>query len=258
MKLSIIVPVYNSADILEDLCQRINKVLVEIKYDKITELILVNDSSSDKSWDKIFELSSKYSYIIGINLSENFGQHNALMAGFNNSKGEHIITLDDDLQHPPEYFPNIIDKLKHNDVCYTNYKNRKHIGWKRAVSNLNNIVSSFLLGKPLNIYMSSFRGLNKKIVNKITSFKGTDVYIDGLIIKFTKDIGMITVDHHARKKGESNYDLRRLLILWSNMVINFSFYPFRMSSIFGITLKLLIKLIRKKNKKTQYKIIEKI
>ncbi len=104
MKLSIIVPVYNSADILEDLCQRINKVLVEIKYDKITELILVNDSSSDKSWDKIFELSSKYSYIIGINLSENFGQHNALMAGFNNSKGEHIITLDDDLQHPPEYF----------------------------------------------------------------------------------------------------------------------------------------------------------
>ena len=69
---------------------------------------------------------------------------------------------------------------------------------------------------------------------------------------------MITVDHHARKKGESNYDLRRLLILWSNMVINFSFYPFRMSSIFGITLKLLIKLIRKKNKKAQYKIIEKI
>ena len=79
----------------------------------------------------------------------------------NYSNGRFVITLDDDLQHPPEFFPNILEKLKEHDVCYTNYRNRKHLIWKKIVSNLNNIVSSFLLGKPLHIYMSSFRGLKK-------------------------------------------------------------------------------------------------
>ena len=83
------------------------------------------------------------------------------MAGFNYCNGNFIVTMDDDLQHPPEYVPEIVEQLKSYDVCYTNYINRKHLGWKKAVSNLNNIVSSFLLSKPLNIYMSSFRGLKK-------------------------------------------------------------------------------------------------
>ena len=171
-----------------------------------------------------------------INLAENFGQHNAIMAGFNNCVGDFIITIDDDLQHQPEFIPDILKTLRefNKDVCYTNYKNRKHIGWKRLVSNLNNIVSSFILNKPLEVYMSSYRGLTKKLKTEIINYKQSNVYIDGLIILYAKKIGMINIDHKARKYGESYYNLKKLFILWSNMFLNFSFFPFRSASIFGI------------------------
>ncbi len=256
MKISVVIPVFNSSGILDELVIRISNTLEKLNYKNNFELILINDFSNDDSWIQIKNLREKYFFIKGINLSENFGQHNALMAGFNNLSGDYVITLDDDLQHPPEFIPKIIEKLNDFDVCYTNYRNRKHIGWKKTVSTLNNVVSSFLLNKPLRIYMSSFRGLKKDIVLKIIKFKKPDVYIDGLIIGLTKNIEMITVDHHARKKGESNYTLKKLFILWSNMLINFSFFPFRSSSMFGIILKLLVKLVRKKNIKPQYEISE--
>ncbi len=256
MKVSIIVPVYNSSSMLEELVQRVNKTMNNLEFQNDYELLLINDSSKDNSWKTIARLIEQFSFIKGINLTENFGQHNAIMAGLNNCTGEYIITIDDDLQHPPEFISDILDKLKTNDVCYTNYRNRKHIGWKKFVSNLNNIISSFILNKSLRIYMSSYRGMISKIKLKIIQFKNPNVYIDGLIINSTKNIGMISVNHHARKYGESNYNLKKLLILWSNMILNFSFFPFRTASIFGITLKFVIKLIRKKNTKKQFEILE--
>ncbi len=258
MKLSVIIPVFNSSKILEDLIERIIKTSEKLNMKNNFEVIMINDNSSDNSWDVLKKLSKNYNFLTCINLTKNFGQHNAIMAGLNNAVGDCMITLDDDLQHPPEFFPEIINKLKNFDVCYTNYKNRKHVGWKRAVSALNNFVSSFLLNKPLEIYMSSYRGINKKIVDEIIKFKKPDVYLDGLIVNTTKNIGMITVDHHARKIGESNYTFKKLLILWSNMIINFSFFPLRYASILGIILKLIIKLFRKKNNGPQYEILEKI
>lgn len=258
MKISIIIPVYNSNQILDELIERINNVLHQINLKSSSEVIMVNDFSTDNSWHKIKEISKKNQNIKGLNLTENFGQHNALLAGLNLCSGENVITLDDDLQHPPEFFPEILEKLKEHEVCYTNYRNRKHLTWKKIVSKLNNIVSSFLLGKPLHIYMSSFRGLKREIVLEIIKFKESNVYLDGLIIQSTKKIGMITVDHHARKKGESNYTFKKLLILWSNMIMNFSFLPFRSASLIGISLKFFIKLIRRGNKKKQYQILEQI
>ena len=224
MKLSIIVPVYNSSEILRELNDKINKTISKTSLKNEFELVLVNDFSKDNSWEVIKELSKNFSYIKGINLSQNFGQHNAIMAGLSCCTGDKIITLDDDLQHPPEFIPEIINKLNTFDVCYTNYKKRKHIGWKIAVSKINNVVSSSLLNKSINIYMSSFRGFNKKVASEILKYNKPDVYIDGIIIKSTKNIGMITVDHYARKFGESNYDLKKLFILWSNMVLEFPFF----------------------------------
>ena len=258
MKVSIVVPVFNSALMLKELAQRINKTMETIDLENNFELILVNDFSSDNSWSVIKELIHQYSYIRGINLAENFGQHNAIMAGFNNCVGDFIITIDDDLQHQPEFIPDILKTLRefNKDVCYTNYKNRKHIGWKRLVSNLNNIVSSFILNKPLEVYMSSYRGLTKKLKTEIINYKQSNVYIDGLIILHAKEIGMINIDHKARKYGESNYNLKKLFILWSNMFLNFSFFPFRSASIFGIIIKIVVKIIRKKNNKPQYQILE--
>ena len=256
MKLSIVVPVYNSSEILVELNERVRLAVNKINLIDDFEFLMINDFSKDDSWNNIKDLSKKYSYIKGINLSRNFGQHNALMAGLNNCIGEKVITLDDDLQHPPEFIQQILQKLDDCEVCYTNYRNRQHLSWKKAVSNINNIISSLLLGKPIGIYMSSFRGLNKNIVAEIVKFKKADVYIDGLIINSTKKIKMITVDHHARRSGQSNYNFKKLLVLWSNMILNFSFLPFRLASVFGITLKMIIKIFRRKNIGLQYEILE--
>ena len=144
MEISVIIPVYNSASIVKLLIENLKKNLIFVDD---FEIILINDFSTDNSWEEIVKISKNDKKIRGINLSKNYGQHNAIMAGLNNAVGDCMITLDDDLQHPPEFFPEIINKLKNFDVCYTNYKNRKHVGWKRAVSALNNFVSSFLLNK---------------------------------------------------------------------------------------------------------------
>ena len=257
MKLSIVIPVYNSSKIIDELIDRIINSINSLNLSDNFELILVNDFSLDNSWQKILYFAKKYPFIKGFNLDDNYGQHNAIMAGLNNAQGEFIITMDDDLQHSPEFFSTILNKLKTYDVCYTNYRNRKHSFWKKIVSIINNIVSSFLLDKPIKIYMSSYRGINKKIVKEIINFKGPDVYLDGLIIKSTKSIGMIEVDHFARRIGESNYTLKKLFLLWSNMVLNFSFLPFRPVSIFGLIIKIIIKFFRKQNNKSQFKILTK-
>ena len=127
MILSIVIPVYNSENILDDL---INQISLEIKKTNLLkdfEIILVNDNSLDNSWNKIKEIANNQNNIIGINLSKNFGQHNALMAGIKNSKGDFLITMDDDLQHPPSYIIDIINKLSEGfDVCYTKYQNNKY------------------------------------------------------------------------------------------------------------------------------------
>ena len=257
MKLSIIVPVYNSANILRELHNKIFQATEKLNLANDFEILLINDCSMDDSWLMVKNLSVKFKYIKGINLSKNFGQHNAIMAGLNYCKGEKIITIDDDLQHPPEFFFKILEKLDNFDVCYTYYNNRQHIRWKKIVSKINNVVSSFLLDKPLYIYMSSFRGLKQNIVKQIIDFKGPNVYLDSLILKATKKIGMITVDHYARKIGDSNYTFKKLLLLWSNMVLNFSFFPFRFASILCAVLKYTVKAFRKNSKKLQYEILEK-
>ena len=141
MKLSIVVPVYNSSEILKELIKRISISMKKAKLYKNFEIIMINDFSRDDSWKKIKKLSSKFRFIKGISLRKNYGQHNAIMAGLKFSKGEKVITLDDDLQHPPEFIKTIYDKLNKYDACYTYYRNRKHIKWKKFVSSINNIVN---------------------------------------------------------------------------------------------------------------------
>ena len=144
MDLSIIIPVYNSEKIIENLVQKIIFSLKSIKSINSYELIFINDFSSDESWGKVKKLSNEYSFIKGINLKKNFGQHNAIMAGFNKSQGQAIITMDDDLQHSPDSINKLLGELdKGYDVCYVKYLNRKHKSWKIFVSWANNLVQSY-------------------------------------------------------------------------------------------------------------------
>jgi len=246
MDLSIVIPVYNSENIIDDLIKKVVKSVGDIKTINSYEILLINDCSPDKSWNKIDHLSKKIPSVKGIDLAENFGQHNAIMCGLKECKGNFVITMDDDLQHPPESIKDIIIKLNEgHDVCYTNYLNRKHPLWKKIVSWLNNLVSSYLLNKPYHIYLSSFRGLKGKIAKELTIYKRNDVYLDGLILKATRNIVMISVPHSQRPHGVSNYNLKKLLSLWSNMAVNFPIFPLRLSTILGFFVKFVIVITRK-------------
>ena len=258
ISISIVIPVYNSEKILPDLIESIifylNKDFFGLKY----EIILINDFSSDNSWNVIVELSTKLKNLKGLNLSENSGQHNAIMAGLNVASGEKIITMDDDFQHHPSNLIYFFDKLDECDACYTYYKNRKHNFWKKYCSQLNNLVSSFLLNKPIYIYMSSFRGLKRKVLLEIIKYKKKNVYLDYLILKNTKNVKMISVEHHKRLEGNSNYNLKKLLILWSSMVLCVDVFPLRFKSFFILFFKLIAKILVKSKKNTsQFKVLEK-
>ena len=258
MDISIIIPVYNSESILKNLIERIKKSLKENCPELVYEIIFINDCSSDQSWKIIKESSEKYSFIKGINLTKNFGQHNATMAGLNECAGKKIIIMDDDLQHPPESIFLIYNELFKNDVCYTHYINRQHSKWKKIVSWLNNLVSSFLLNKPLYVYMSSFKGFGRDLLFEITKFKEPEVYLDALILRSAKKVSMISVPHNQRFSGKSNYNFNKLMVLWSNMAVNFSVRPIRLATFFGFMLKIFIRMLKKNTKnKDQYLILEK-
>lgn len=257
MMLTIVVPIFNSSKNIKNLIHKIHYYIKkDFKFSKF-EIILVNDNSHDESWKKILNLSTKKKFIKGINLSNNFGQHNAIMAGLNFAKGDYIITMDDDLEHSPKFLKNFIFQLKSFDVCYTYYKNRKHSFFKSIISKINNIISSFILNKPLYIYLSSYRGFKKKICKKIIKSKKNYVYIDYLILKNTNKIKMISVEHGKRKFGQGNYTIKKLFKLWSNMVLNSDLMPFNYNTIFNFFLKVIVKFFLKKRNHAQYIIKEK-
>ena len=229
MELSIVIPVYNSANILPELVKQI-ELNVKGKINSY-ELFLVNDCSKDNSWNVIKELSSNNLFIKGLNLKKNYGQHNSIMAGLNESSGDYIILMDDDLQHPPNRIYDIYSELKKNfDVCYVNYVKRKHRKWKIFLSKANNILASFIFKKkPLNVYTSSFKGINKKVLKKIIEYKKNEVFLDWLILNCTQKITTINVDHVKRYEGETTYDIKNLLFLWSNMINIVPILPLRFS-----------------------------
>lgn len=238
--LSIVVPVYRSASILPHLVEQIHQEVSREGFLDDFELILVNDASPDNSWQVILELSTKYSFVKGIALRRNFGQHNAVMAGLNHVQGKYIVIMDDDLQHPPEAINTMVHALINgHDVCYTKYLNRQHATWKRLGSSFNDLVATYLLSKPKGLYLSSFKALSKDVVDEVIKYDGPYAYIDGLILDVTSSITTIDIEHQARKEGEGNYNLRRSLSLWLKMATSFSVVPLRVATFLGFALTAL-------------------
>ena len=241
MILSIVIPVYNSEDILDELINQItSEIRKKINLFEDYEIILVNDKSADSSWKKIKEIANNQKNVIGINLSKNFGQHNALMAGIKNSRGDFLITMDDDLQHPPNYIMEIINKLNQGfDVCYTKYENNKYSFFKKLGSAINDKVANIVLDKPKNIYLSSYRGIKRNIINELKKFDGPYVYLDGIILNVTSNIGSINIKHNKRLKGNSGYSFKKLFSLWLKVFTNSSIFPLRMASVTGFIITIV-------------------
>tara|TARA_X000000950_G_scaffold283159_1_gene383418 strand:+ start:2275 stop:3057 length:783 start_codon:yes stop_codon:yes gene_type:complete len=258
MKLSIIIPVYNSAKILEKLINEINLNISE-KFEKNYEIILVNDFSKDNSWKIIKKISKDFNFVKGIDLNYNLGQHGAIFVGLKYSVGKKIIMMDDDLQHPPQSLIFINDQLDSYDACYTLYLKRKHVYWKIIVSALNNFFSSFIFDKPFKIYTSSMKGIRGEIKEKLIKNNPKIISLDSLILRHSRNVTNIKVHHQERFEGKSNYDIKKLFILWFDMIENFHFYPLRFGSLIGLISFCIVKVLRvfKTRKTFSYEIKEK-
>jgi len=173
-----------------------------------------------------------------VNLARNFGEHNALMAGLGQARGAYVITMDDDLQNPPEEVVRLWQyALHHNfDVVYTCYAEKQHPIWRNLGSRFANWCADVLLDKPKGVYLSSFRCVSAFTVRNILAYGGPFPYIDGLIMQATQSIGQLQVRHLPRKTGHSNYTVGRLVRLFMAMFLNFSVIPLRLSTILGISM----------------------
>src|SRR5262249_2705413 len=149
------------------------------------------------------------------NLTRNFGEHSAVMAGLGQARGAYVITMDDDLQNPPEEVVRLWQCALHNnfDAVYTRYSHKQHPIWRNIGSRFTNWCANVLTGKPNGVYLSSFRCINAFTVRSILAYRGPFPYIDGLIMQVTQNIGQLSVRHLPRKSGYSNYTLRRLVRL---------------------------------------------
>ena len=217
--LSVVIPVYGSEPVLPELVRRLQAMFDQQgRPNGDYELILVCDCSPDRSWAVIRSLAQQYPWVRGILLRMNAGQHNALMAGFRQARGRVIVTMDDDLQHAPEDIPLLLAELAQGrDVVYARFKSRKHAGWKVAGSRLNDLVASYLMKKPKGLYLSPFRAMTADIRDDILRYQGPYVYVDGLILSVTRNIGTVDVDHHERYAGDSGYSLSKSISLWLKM-----------------------------------------
>lgn len=244
MKLSIIIPVFNSEKILKHLINSIIDNLPSTVYP--AEIILVNDCSADNSWKVIKRLSQSEKLIKGINLASNYGQHTAIFTGLKFCTGDIIICMDDDMQHDPIYINDIYTQLNNGfDVCYVKYKHRKHSRLKILISGLNHLISSYLMSKSRNIYTSSFKGFNSNVRNKILQYKNKYIFIDYMIIRTSNNVHSINIKHQSRLYGKTNYKLRQLITLWSKMIFSIEINKFGLRSIIISSIRLLFKLLLK-------------
>lgn len=232
--LSILIPVYNSEKTIDRLVEGLIKDLGPLY---ILEIILVNDNSIDHSEEVCTSLFEKYKKTVKFySLSKNVGEHNAVMAGLNRTTGDYVVIMDDDFQNPISEVVKLVDTAIDNeyDVVYSFYEEKKHSLFRNCGSWFNNKVANLMLKKPKDLYLSSFKVLNKFLAKEIIKYQAPFPYIDGLILQTTDNIGKVKVEHSAREEGRSGYTLKKLLSLWLNMFTNFSILPLRISVILGL------------------------
>jgi len=238
LKLSIIIPVYNAEKTIRRLVDELIKNL-SVQYK--LEIVLVNDNSIDHSEEICISLHEKFKDIVKFySLAKNVGEHSAVMAGLSKSTGDYIIIIDDDFQNPiSEIFKLVNTALKNNfDVVYSYYKTKRHSLFRNLGSWFNDKVANIMLQKPKDLYLSSFKILNRFLVNEIIKYQAPFPYIDGLILQVTDKIGKVEVEHHARQEGRSGYTFKKLISLWLNMFTNFSILPLRISIVLGFIFSL--------------------
>lgn len=233
-KVSFVIPCYRSEKTLEGVIREIQEAMKELTEYNF-EIILVNDSSPDNTWNAIEKLSQDNQNIIGINLAKNFGQHAALMAGMRESVGDYVVCLDDDGQTPANEVGKLLSALEEgSDAVYAKYSNKKHSAFRNMGSRVNELMTRIMLGKPKELFVSSYFGVKRFVVEDMIRYQNSYPYVIGLVLRATKNIVNVEVTHREREEGRSGYTLKKLLGLWFNGFTAFSVTPLRIATVIGV------------------------
>lgn len=237
MKLSICIPVYNGSETIVPLVRALDATFKDMDI----EVVLVNDGSRDSSAAVCKNLVAQYPYVVFVDLRRNFGEHNAVMCALNHCSGDYAVIIDDDLQNPPEEILKLLKEIQEGgyDVVYANYHTKKHHWFRNFGSKVNDKFATWLIGKPKDLYLCSFKMINRAMIDEIIRYKGPFPYVDGLLLRATSSISSVFVEHHARAVGTSNYTLGKLFNLWLSMFINFSIKPMRFIMGTGLIISVL-------------------
>ncbi len=239
---SVVIPVYNTVQSLGELSERIDRVFKE-QVRATYEIIFVNDGSPNVgTWPALLDVSQSNPNVRSIQLSRNFGQSAATLCGLHEATGEYIITMDDDLQHSPEDIPALVQE-RHHDIVIAHLAEKKHSWFKRVTSRIRSRFEQAIIGKPGHIRMSSFRCLDRVVVDGVRSMYSPYPFIPALMFYVSKDVVNVTVKHQPRTEGETGYSFIKMIRLFSNLIINNSSLLLRVMGYVGITISLVSLLL---------------
>lgn len=231
-KLSVIVPVYRSAESLPELLAELARVLPTAA--EAYEVVMVDDASPDESWRVIQGLAAEYPFLRAIQLMRNYGQHNALLCGIRAARYELIVTIDDDLQHPPDQIPLLLAELdKGFDVVYGAPEAEQHGLLRDLASQMTKLALQGAMGVQIARKVGAFRAFRANLRDAFANFHGPIVNIDVLLTWGTTRFSAVDVPHHARKYGQSNYTFRKLVRHALNMITGFTVLPLQVASLVG-------------------------
>lgn len=237
--ISFVIPCYRSEGTLPDVIGEIKETMGNLENYEY-EIVLVNDCSPDGTFETIKRLCQENDNITGINLAKNFGQHSALMAGFHYTKGDIVICLDDDGQTPASDAGKLIAGIEQGaDVVYAKYNHKHHSGFRNWGSHVNELMTRVMLGKPKDLYLSSYFAARKFVVEEMIRYEYAYPYVIGLVLRTTKNIINVEVEHRDRQSGTSGYTIGKLLSLWFNGFTAFSVKPLRIATVTGAVCALL-------------------
>ena len=226
---SIVVPTYKSPTTLTELVERTESLGLSA-----FEIIIVDDGNNDATWEQIGLLSQTKKSVVGLRLGRNFGQHSALLAGVRKAKYSQIVTIDDDLQNPPEEIPNLLAKLVNGvDVVYGVSTQVRQNVWRRFTSRTAKVVFARVLGFENAISISSFRAFRTQLREGFAGELGPNVSLDALLTWSTSRFSTLEVEHHARRLGKSNYSFTKLVRFMLDMATSYSTRPLRLATTIG-------------------------
>ena len=238
--ISYIIPCYKSENTLSDVINELNSTMEQMIDQYDYEIICINDGSPDNTWNVIQRLCSLNKCMTGINFSKNFGQHAALMAGLNNSKGDIVICLDDDGQTPANEAYKLIEAIEDGaDAAYARYEHKKHSVFRNFGTAMNEWMAHVMIGKPKELFVSSYFAVRRFVVDEMCKYKGSYPYVIGLVLRTTRNIVNVDVNHRAREVGSSGYTFGKLIKLWMNGFTAFSIQPLRIATLSGSILAVL-------------------